>query len=137
MPILNQSTNPANPPASAGVRATSLSYAEALAKLTADKWELVAEGPSGAQLKKPKKISSGAFIFGVILLFFYWPAGVLIIVAAAVEQAFFTKQPAHFLNRELPTMPSGSGPGSKAAKLILVLAILILGAVIAMQLSGR
>jgi hypothetical protein len=88
---------------------TSNAYSETLAKLTADGWQLVTDGPSGAQLKKPKKmrtLDSVCAVIGVVCLFFAWPLGLLLILIAILDFAFFTKERTHFLSRDLPMMPS-------------------------------
>lgn len=83
-------------------------YPEMLAKLTSDGWQLVSEGPSGAQLKKPKKmktLDSLCAIAGVVLLFFLWPLGLLLILIAVLDLLFFTKEQSHYLSRDMPLMP--------------------------------
>jgi preprotein translocase subunit SecF len=83
-------------------------YSETLAKLTADKWQVVNEGPSGAQLRQPKKmktLDTIVLVLGVVCLFFAWPLGLLFIVLALLDLAFFTKERTHFLSRENPRLP--------------------------------
>jgi hypothetical protein len=85
-----------------------MNYSETLAQLTSDGWLLVTEGTSGAQLKKPKKmktLDSVCAIAGVVFLFFFWPIGLLLILIAVLDLAFFTKERTHFLSRDFPQMP--------------------------------
>lgn len=85
-----------------------MNYSETLAKLLNNKWQMVSEGPSGAQLKLPKKmktLDSICAIIGVVCLFFLWPLGLLLILIAILDFAFFTKEQTFFLSRDVPTMP--------------------------------
>lgn len=91
---------------------TPATYTEILTKLTSDKWQLVAEGPSGAQLKKPKPTSVLPFVLGLLLLLLWWPIGILILIAAVIQYAILTKEPTYFLSRDNPHMPGESVDGS-------------------------
>lgn len=85
-----------------------MNYSETLARLTADKWQVVNEGPSGAQLKQPKKmkpLDTACAAIGVVCLFFAWPIGVLLIGVAVLDLVFFTKERTHFLSRDNPRLP--------------------------------
>lgn len=84
------------------------SYAETLAALTAQKWVVVNEGPSGAQLRLPKKMrrqTSVALAIGLlVLLLLHWIAGAAIMGIALIDFAI-QKEKTHFLSREAPRLP--------------------------------
>lgn len=89
--------------------AATLSYSEVLASLTADKWELVTEGPSGAQLKRPRQMmkqTKGCLIVGGVCLLLFWPLALLLIAVAAFDYFVFTKERTHFLSRDVPLLPA-------------------------------
>ncbi len=87
----------------------SRTYAETLATLTADKWEVVQEGPSGAQLKRPRQMMTQTkvcLIVGGVCLLFFWPLALILIAIATFDYFVMTKGRTHFLSRDLPTMPA-------------------------------
>ncbi len=87
---------------------TASSYSEILASLTADKWEVVNEGPSGAQLKRPRQMMTQTkvcLIAGGVMLLFYWPVALLLIAVATFDYFVMTKERTHFLGRENPALP--------------------------------
>lgn len=85
------------------------SYPEALARLLNSGWQMVSEGPSGAYRIECLHLLRLLYLraaLGVVLLFFAWPLGLLFILLAILDFAFFTKERTHFLSRDLPTMPT-------------------------------
>lgn len=86
------------------------SYPEILAKLVSEKWIVVSEGPSGAQMKRPRQMMTQTkvcLIIGGVCLLFYWPIALLLIAVAAFDYFVFTKERTHFLSREAPMLPPG------------------------------
>jgi hypothetical protein len=100
MPILN-----ARPPLVAD--APALTFETALSTLIAQKWTVVSEGPSGAQLIGEKKMTRQtrlALIVGAVLVL---AAGIgLIVMAFALIDYWMTKPPTHFLSRAQPSLPA-------------------------------
>ena len=86
-----------------------VNYDAVLQELVGKKWEMVSEGPSGAQLKGPKKmrmLDKGCLVLGAALLLFQPIVGAILVAVALVDFAFLTKQPTHFLSRESPARPA-------------------------------
>jgi hypothetical protein len=85
-----------------------VTYPEVLAKLTADKWLVIQEGPSGAQLKRPRQMMTQTkvvLILGGVCLLLYWPLALLLIPVALLDYFVMTKERTFFLSRETPEMP--------------------------------
>lgn len=81
-------------------------YPGALKHLVNDGWEVVSEGPSGAQLKKPKKMKTQtkvAMLVGAVLVF-AWGIGVLVILFALIDYAM-QKDESYFLDSDNPQPP--------------------------------
>jgi hypothetical protein len=83
-------------------------YSDVIAALTAQKWEMVSEGPSGAQLKQAKAMrlqTKIALVIGVVvLLLVHWIAGAAIAAIALVDFAI-QKPRTHFVSRDNPRLP--------------------------------
>lgn len=76
-------------------------YRFRLAQEINDGWIVVSEGPSGAQLKKPKEMRSAdqiMMIIGFVGLFLYG-LGTILIIAALLDYLFFTDEETKFLAR--------------------------------------
>jgi hypothetical protein len=87
--------------------ASSPHYSEILAALTADKWQVVSEGPSGAQLKQPRVMltqTKVAIVAGAVLVLFYWPVALLLLILGVIDYVM-TKERSFFLSRERPDYP--------------------------------
>lgn len=85
-----------------------LGYSDALAKALNRGWVMVSEGPSGAQLRKPKKMSSLDKVclgLGIPLLFLFG-VGLILILVAVLDYAFFTKEKTAFISRDNPVLPA-------------------------------
>jgi len=64
-------------------------------------WEIVSDGPSGVQLKAPKAMTGmdkACCVFGFLTLIF-WGIGLIFILIAVLDYAFFSKQETKFLPR--------------------------------------
>lgn len=102
MPIMNQGA------AEPSAKSAPPSYQQILAKLTSEGWQVVTEGPSGAQLKWTRKMMTQTrivLVLGGVCLLFYWPAAIFFIAVATFDYFVFTKERDHFLDRERPTIP--------------------------------
>lgn len=80
-------------------------YPAALETALAAGWVMVSEGPSGAQLRKPKQmrgLDKACLIAGMICFFFLWPVGLVLVLLAVLDYAFLTKERTAFLSRDQP-----------------------------------
>lgn len=87
--------------------ANSAYYPGALKRLIENGWEMVSEGPSGAQLKKPKKMRTQTKVvlwIGVVLLVAAG-LGVLFIILALLDYAM-QKDQTYFLRSDNPQQPA-------------------------------
>lgn len=83
-------------------------YPGVLRKLTGDGWAVVSEGPSGAQLRGPKKMKAldvAAMVLGVTLAFIFPVVGFILIGAAVLDYVFLTPRREFFLSRDKPREP--------------------------------
>lgn len=90
-----------------GTTNQTVTYPEALKKLTDAGWVVISEGPSGAQLKGPKVMTGQnkvCLILGLVLLIF-WGIGLLLLLLVFLQHVLLQKQPAHFLSRDEPRLP--------------------------------
>lgn len=72
-------------------------------------WEVVSEGPSGAQLREPKKMRSldrAVLVVGIPLVFL-WGLGVLLIAIALIDYIFLTPQKTLFIPSDIATPAPG------------------------------
>jgi len=88
-----------------GKSSSAPDYPEALAAATRSGWQVVTEGPSGAQLRRPKRWS----LFGkigtaaaVAALGIDWQLSLLIAVPVVLEFVFLSPSKSVFLSREKP-----------------------------------
>jgi hypothetical protein len=96
-----------NPTATSAPSAPS-TYPSILAALTRDKWQVVNEGSSGAQLKRPRTMMTQTKVvltLGGVCLLFFWPIALLFIAVATFDYFVNTKERSYFLNRETPEVP--------------------------------
>jgi hypothetical protein len=83
----------------------SITYPSALSAALAAGWVMVSEGPSGAQLRKPKQmrgLDKLCLISGMVCFFFFWPVALVLILLAVLDYAFLTKERTAFLSRDNP-----------------------------------
>lgn len=77
------------------------SFTTELNQHTSKGWVVISEGPSGAQLEKPramKPVDKLALVVGVLTLPFAG-VGLIFIIAAVLDYVFFTKAESKFLDR--------------------------------------
>lgn len=91
------------------------SYQQIIAKVTSEGWQVVTEGPSGAQIKRPRimRTQTKVVLFVGFLLLIAYGAGLLFLIIGGIDYAM-TRPGAHFVSRESPTLPK-PGPGMSAA----------------------
>jgi hypothetical protein len=83
----------------------AVTYDVALQGALKSGWIMVSEGPSGAQLKKPKKmrgLDKLCLLAGVAVGLFNVIVGGFLILIAVVDYAVLTKDRTQFLSRETP-----------------------------------
>ena len=120
----------------------TLSYSGILTSLTNDKWTLVTEGVSGAQLKRPRVMLTQTKVvlaIGVVGLFAFG-IGLLFILVGLLDYYVGQKELSHFLSRENPSMPRNyRKPGMpRVFKLMLGLIVLsVLCAIILPLISTK
>lgn len=88
-------------------KAQPMSYDAALRQITTRGWIMVAEGPSGAQLREPKKMTGqnkACLVLGALLLI-VWGVGLLLILLVVIQHYMLQKERNHFLSRETPRLP--------------------------------
>lgn len=118
-------------PAPSVVTLQPLDYSATLAKLMSLGWQMVSEGPSGAQLKQPKKMmlqTKLVIIIGALCGLFTFGLSLLLVAVAVVDYAI-QKDPAHFLSRDNPQLPT-SGKG-KVSPVFVLFFVLIMAGIIA------
>jgi len=73
---------------------TDQRYKRELAEALSNKWIMLAEGPSGAQLELPKimRIQTKVALIIGFLLTFAWGIGIIIIIGALIDYAMQKKQ---------------------------------------------
>jgi len=86
-------------------------YQAQLQKHLNDGWQMIAEGPSGAQLRRPKQMKRAnkqALVLGILLVFpglFLIPGlallGLIFIGLVLLDHAFRTKEQSVFIPREV------------------------------------
>jgi hypothetical protein len=107
-------------------------YSAILSSLTENKWVVVSEGPSGAQLRHPRVMTTSTkvvLIIGVVGLL-AGGAGILFLILGAADYAM-TKEQNHFLNRENPSRPPPHiRKTATVTKVLLVILLLLLAAAV-------
>lgn len=84
-------------------------YDKMLAGMISAGWVVTAEGPSGAQMSGGKQMRMSDKIclaIGILGLVAYG-LGLILILIAVLDYAFFTKPTQHFLSRSAPAYPKG------------------------------
>ncbi len=111
MPLLNRTAPPfeTKPTESAPTQGAqnpewrTMTYRQRLEYLIAQGWEMKSEGPSGAQLvgeKKMRTLDRICLWLGILTVVFYG-VGLIFIIIAMIDYAFFTERAKYFLpNRD-------------------------------------
>ncbi|HEX2101318.1 MAG TPA: hypothetical protein VHF69_11665 [Candidatus Synoicihabitans sp.] len=84
------------------------SYDSFLQSLVKAGWVVTSEGPSGAQLtgrKRMRGLDQLALVGGAVLVIFFWPVGLFLMLLAVIDYTLLTKAPTHFLSRSNPQRP--------------------------------
>ena len=84
-------------------------YAKLLGALVDAGWQVTSEGPSGAQLAKPKEMklqTKVALVIGAVLVM-AWGLGLIIMFFALIDY-WMTKPATHFLSTSAPSLPEGT-----------------------------
>lgn len=114
-----------------------LAYSDVLQKLTAAGWEVVTDGPSGAQLRGKKKMAKndvGAAVLGAGLMLFSPALGAFLIIIAVLDFLLLTKPPMHFLSRESPELPRPEAKDKGGFIKRIVISVLVISALVAAML---
>lgn len=84
-------------------------YPTRLQALTQAGWQVVSEGPSGAQMKKAKVLrTADKWCIGIgVPLVFFWGFGLLLIAVGMLDYWFFTKDETYFLARAAAPQAAG------------------------------
>ena len=82
-------------------------YKKLLSFAISEGWTVSSEGPSGAQLKKPRKMATSTKVvlyLGIILLL-AWGVGLILIIISLIDYYVRTKEQTYYLDRSRP-MPA-------------------------------
>lgn len=117
---------------------TPTSYSDILAKLCAAGWRVETEGPSGAQMKRPRVMRASTKLviaLGVVAVPLMG-AGLVLLGLGALDYYILTKEASHFLNRERPAEPRPEkSSGFTAIALGALAALLLFGALASSALN--